>query len=69
VTWTWAAGASFHNITFEDGQGNIAGNLSSLVSHQRTFPSVGSSTPFRYRCTLHSANFTSGMSGVITVVP
>jgi plastocyanin len=62
VTWTWAAGASTHNVTFDDGQGNSVNQ--STGSHPRTFPSVTSSTTFPYRCTLHP-----GMSGQITVVP
>lgn len=67
VTWTWAAGASQHNVKFEDGQSN-SGNQST-GSHARTFPSVTTSTTFRYRCDLHSGGFGSGMSGQITVVP
>jgi plastocyanin len=68
VTWNWAAGSVTHNVTFEDGQMN-SGDLSS-GSHQRAFPTVTSSTTFRYRCTRHSASFTSGtMIGQIVVVP
>ena len=65
VTWTWAAGAATHNITFEDNQGN-SGNLSSPASHPRTFTNTGT---FRYRCTLHSTAAFTGMAGEITVVP
>lgn len=68
VTWTWGTGAVTHNVTFEDGQGS-SGNLSAGQSHQRTFPTVTSSTTFRYRCTIHSTAFGSGMSGQIVVVP
>ena len=67
VTWSWANGSPDHNVTFEDGQGN-SGNQTS-GSHSRTFPTVTSATIFRYRCTLHSSAFGSGMSGQITVVP
>jgi plastocyanin len=68
VTFTWANGnTTDHNVTFEDGNGTI-GNRSS-GSGSRTFPTVTSSTVFRYRCTIHSAAFGSGMSGQITVVP
>ena len=68
VTWTWANGSPDHNVTFEDGQGN-SGNQTGGATHSRTFPTVTSSTTFRYHCTLHSAAFGSGMSGQITVVP
>ena len=67
VTWTWSSGGTNHNVTFEDGQGNIAST--NTGSHGRTFPTVTTATTFRYRCTLHSAAFGSGMSGQIVVVP
>ena len=69
VTWNWpgAGSLSSHNITFEDGQGN-SGNQTT-GSHQRTFPTVTTSTTFRYRCTNHSSAFGSGMSGQIVVTP
>jgi plastocyanin len=66
VTWTFS-GASLHNVTFEDGQGNSTSKSSG--THTRTFPTVTSSTTFRYRCTLHSTTFTSGMIGQIVVTP
>jgi len=68
VTWTWASGSPDHNVTFEDGQGN-SGNQTGGATHARTFPTVTSATIFRYRCTLHSSAFGSGMSGQVTVVP
>lgn len=67
VTWSWAAGAVTHNVTFEDGTGNLGDR--STGSGSRTFPTVTVSTTFRYRCTIHSTGFGSGMSGQITVVP
>ncbi len=66
VTWTWNVAAD-HNVTFEDGQGNSGTQNSG--THQRTFPTVTTATTFRYRCTLHSSSFTSGMSGQIVVTP
>jgi len=68
VTWTWANGSPAHNVTFEDGQGD-SGNQTGGATSSRTFPTVTSATVFRYRCTLHSSAFGSGMSGQITVVP
>jgi plastocyanin len=61
VTWQWK-GSGSHNVTFEDGQGNSANKTSG--THQRVFAAAGS---YRYRCTNHSSNFTSGMSGSVTV--
>lgn len=61
VTWTWR-GAAQHNVTFEDGQGSSTTKVSG--SHQRAFAAAGT---YRYRCTIHSSNFTSGMVGSVVV--
>ncbi len=63
VTWNWNSGGVLHNVTFEDGVNNSA--TISTGSHARTFdvaPGVR-----RYRCTIHSSNFTTGMVGTVTV--
>ena len=52
VTWTWAAGASTHNVTF--GDGNNSGDKST-GTFSRTFSTAGT---FNYSCTLPS-----GMTG------
>jgi plastocyanin len=61
VIWTWR-GSDQHNVTFEDGQSPSANKSSG--THQRTFSTAGT---FRYHCTLHSTNFTSGMVGEVRV--
>jgi plastocyanin len=61
VTWTWR-GTDQHNVTFEDGQGSSTTKTSG--THQRAFGSGGT---FRYRCTIHSANFEAGMVGSVVV--
>lgn len=61
VTWTWR-GAAQHNVTFEDMQGNST--TQSSGTHGRTFFAQGT---YRYRCTVHSDNFTRGMVGSVTV--
>ncbi len=61
VTWNFQEGT--HDVTFEDGTGNSARNQSS-GTHTRNFAAAGT---YRYRCTLHSENFTSGMVGTVTV--
>ncbi|MDH5283968.1 MAG: plastocyanin/azurin family copper-binding protein [Gemmatimonadota bacterium] len=60
VTWDWK-GSNAHNVTFEDMQGSSADKSSG--THQRSFAAAGL---YRYRCTIHSSNFTSGMSGSVT---
>lgn len=59
VTWTFNEGP--HNVTFQDG---VASGDQSSGTYQRTFSVAGS---YAYRCTIHSSNFTSGMTGTIVV--
>jgi plastocyanin len=49
VTWTWAAGALTHNVTFDDGStsGDRAANG---TPYTRTFATVGT---FNFHCTIH----------------
>jgi plastocyanin len=61
ITWTWRGGNQ-HNVTFEDGQGSSTTKTSG--THSRTFSGVGT---FRYRCTIHSTNFSTGMVGSVSV--
>lgn len=62
VTWTWR-GQEGHNVTFEDpGLTNSATKTSG--THAQQFSDAGT---FRYRCTIHSSNFSSGMVGSVTV--
>jgi plastocyanin len=49
-------------VTFEDGQGSSSVQNSGQID--RTFNTVGN---FRFRCTVHSGNFTSGMVGSVMV--
>lgn len=60
VTWNFQGGV--HNVTFEDNQGSSADQSSG--SHSRTFNNPGT---FRYRCTIHSSSFTSGMTGSVQI--
>jgi plastocyanin len=61
VTWTWQ-GAAQHNVTFEDGK--EASGTKVTGTHSRTF---GTNGTYRYRCTIHSSSFTSGMVGSVVV--
>lgn len=61
VTWSWQDGT--HDVTFEDGVGDSARNKSG-GTHTRSFATAGT---YRYRCTIHSTDFTSGMVGTVTV--
>jgi plastocyanin len=56
VTWSWAAGATDHNVTFDDGQSSPTQSTGGYV---RVFTSAGK---FAYRCTLHPS-----MTGTVTV--
>lgn len=57
VTWTWASGATTHNVTFNDGTGS--GDKNAGQSFSRTFSTAGT---FNYHCTLHG-----GMTGSVVV--
>lgn len=57
VTWTWATGATLHNVTFASGASSQ--NIASGATFQRAFPAAGT---FSYQCTLHP-----GMTGTVTV--
>lgn len=62
IVWTWGANVT-HNIVFEDT--TIAGSGSqSSGSFTRTFTTPGT---YRFRCTIHSTDFTNGMHGVVAV--
>ncbi len=62
VVWAWNSGGRGHNVTFEDGIGNSTTQGSG--THSRTFSAAGT---FRYRCTIHSSDFNSGMVGSVEV--
>ena len=61
---TWFISGGPHNVTWEDaapGSGDISDG-----SYTREFVGANNTT-YRYRCTLHSTNFTTGMVGTVTV--
>lgn len=62
VTWTWNSGGVTHNVTFEDAITGSGNKTSGTFS--QTFANPGT---YRFRCTIHSSNFTSGMHGVVVV--
>ena len=57
VTWSWAAGAVEHNVTFDDGQHSAT---QSSGSFPRTFSAAGT---YPYHCTIHGA---AVMHGTVT---
>jgi plastocyanin len=63
VTWTWAAGAITHNVTFTSGT-NPPANISSRTSGSAsgTFSTAGT---FNYHCTIHPTT----MIGKVLVAP
>ena len=62
VTWTWAAGAVAHNVTFTSGPTPLPANSAtqSTGNHAATITNVGR---YSYHCTIHA-----GMNGTVTVV-
>lgn len=64
VVWTWSSGGATHNVTFEDAITGSGDKTSGTFS--QSFLSPGT---YRYRCTLHSTVFGSGMSGSVVVDP
>ena len=64
VVWTWNSGGVQHNITFEDAIAGSGNKTSGTFSHVFTTPGT-----YRYRCTIHSAAFGTGMSGSVVVSP
>lgn len=62
VVWTWASGGVAHNVTFEDAIAGSGNKTSGTFS--QTFLTPGT---YRYRCTIHSSGFGSGMSGSVVV--
>lgn len=58
VTWTWAAGAADHNVTFTSGPTTVnAISTRNTGSDSRTFATAGT---YDYHCTIHT-----GMQGTI----
>ncbi len=60
VTWLWQSGE--HDVTFEDGIGNVG--VKSSGSSTRNFGTAGT---FRYRCVIHSSSYSVGMVGSVQV--
>ena len=68
ITWQWNSGAISHNVTFEDTGtlGTGSGNKSGTMTFSKTLTSVAPGV-YRFRCTIHSTDFATGMVGTITV--
>ena len=62
VTWTWAAGSDFHNVTFTSGPAPLPASSATqnTGAHAATITTVGT---YGYHCTIHS-----GMDGTVRVV-
>jgi len=62
VVWTWNSGRVQHNVTFEGaitGSGNkTSGTFAAIFTTPGTY---------RFRCTIHSTDFSSGMHGSVVV--
>lgn len=63
VGWRLWSGTAEHNVTFEDDPTQpVSSGLGHI--HTRTFNAPG---VYRYRCTLHSTDFSTGEVGTVTV--
>jgi plastocyanin len=62
VVWEFADGP--HNIVFEDG--SPGSGQKSDGTFEREFVGTNPST-YRYRCTIHSSDFTTGMVGSVVI--
>ena len=63
-TVSWEIGEGTHNIVFQDG--TTSGALSEGSTFEREFTNTQPGV-YRYRCTLHSTDFTSGQVGEVIV--
>jgi plastocyanin len=61
VTFTWAAGAVTHNVSWDSGPGTLPTN--SLNKSSGDYQATLQNGTYGYHCTIHGA----GMSGVIVV--
>lgn len=63
VTWTWAAGAVAHNVTFTSGPTPLPANSAtqSTGSYPATFTTVGT---YAYHCTIHPTQMTGSVKVV-----
>ncbi len=64
VSWTWNSGGTLHNVTFEDLAPGSGDRGTGAFSRDFTGAAAGT---YRYRCTIHSADFNSGMVGEVVV--
>jgi plastocyanin len=65
VLFTWSSGGVLHNVTWEDltpGSGNLG-----TGTYVRDFTGAGSGQVYRYRCSIHSADFNAGMIGQVVI--
>jgi plastocyanin len=64
VRWTWAGGVT-HNVTFESSALGTGSGNQNAGTFDKVFDVAAG--VYRYRCTIHSTSFTSGMIGTVTV--
>lgn len=64
VTWTWATGASNHNVIGDDGANPPSSGAPTNAPHSYAF-TFGTAGTFRYHCGVHGAAGGSGMAGTI----
>jgi plastocyanin len=66
VTWTWASGATGHNVVGDDAANPESSGAFANAPHSYDFRFVTPGT-FRYHCQSHGAPGGSGMAGTIVV--
>jgi plastocyanin len=62
VTFTWAAGAITHNVTWQTGPGTLPVNSTSKASGD--YQALVQAGTYTYHCTIHG-----GMNGTLVVQP
>ena len=68
ITFTWAAGALTHNVSWDTGPGTLPAGSGNKAAGSADYTASLQQGTYTYHCTLHGTAGT-GMSGTIVVLP